>query len=154
MASLNVPPEQLEAAVSAHVRDDASVVLEVPFEAVPDLVAQRRVLVRRGRCAMPATWLDRLLTRVFARHLRRQLAVTSKLWAYADDRIHAVGQLALACFQTLPKSVPQTFIPQQLTEADIDRVRRTRQWEKKKGGREKKRAVRRKNRRSREKMGV
>ena len=113
---------QWSRAVSAYARRDASVQLPVPFEVVSDLVAWRLVVPENGVCTLPATWLDRVLTRLFHRSLRRELRVAGVQLALADERIHALSERLGAAFETLPSSAPQLLAVGTLTEEEIEQV--------------------------------
>jgi len=113
----------LTEATAAYVRRDHVTNLELPFEAVPDLVARRLVPVRGGRCVLPAAWLDRLLSRLFARQLLADIGLAAAHLAYADERIYALAEQGLLAFQQLPRAVVTLDRDEPMTLEDIKEVR-------------------------------
>jgi hypothetical protein len=111
---------------AAYVAGDATVELRVPWEVVADLVAWRQVPLRAGLATVSATWLDRVLARLYAQRLRAALAVAERLWPYTDDRLTAVAHAALAHHHRGPHTPPARIIDGRashlLTLADIDSV--------------------------------
>eukprot|EP00873_Tetraselmis_striata_P002063 jgi/Tetstr1/422327/TSEL_013170.t1 len=58
--------------------ESARMFFKVPFQEVPDLVAQRKVLVRKGFAFVPANQLASIVTGLFRAHLSKELALLAR----------------------------------------------------------------------------